>query len=327
MIITKDRRQLTAASVREALRSERDRLFRYDMWNVGIVNEPIGAFLESNTADERDIIWFPRLRRGMYLADPFGIPRDGKIFVFCETYDYRSLKGVISCVELSEDGQASPPKLVLRLPFHVSYPYLVEYRGDIYCVPETAEGQEVGLYKAENFPYEWKKVRTLISGVAGIDNTIFRKDGRWWLMCTDLRDHPNLKLHVWYASDLLGPWKPHERNPVKVDRGSARPAGTPFTLNEQLYRPAQDSSRTYGGRVVIQRMIRLTPAEFEETTAAAVEPSKSGPYPDGLHTVSAVGDMTLIDGKRTAFFRSGLKSGLRESARWRFPKLADSIWR
>ena len=32
-----------------------------------------------------------------------------------------------------------------------------------------------------------------------------------------------------------------------------------------------------------------------------VEPDKNGPYPDGLHTLSAFGDMTLVDGKREQF--------------------------
>jgi hypothetical protein len=30
----------------------------------------------------------------------------------------------------------------------------------------------------------------------------------------------------------------------------------------------------------------------------AVSADRSGPFPAGLHTVSAVGDITLIDGKR-----------------------------
>jgi hypothetical protein len=32
-----------------------------------------------------------------------------------------------------------------------------------------------------------------------------------------------------------------------------------------------------------------------------VEPDKNGPYPDGLHTLSAFGEMTLVDGKREQF--------------------------
>ena len=40
---------------------------------------------------------------------------------------------------------------------------------------------------------------------------------------------------------------------VKTDVRSARPAGTPFVYQGELYRPAQDCSRTYGGSIVIHR--------------------------------------------------------------------------
>jgi hypothetical protein len=108
-------------------------------------------------------------------------------------------------------------------------------------------------------------------------------------------------LHLWYATDITGPWTPHPSNPVKTDVCSARPAGTPFVADGALYRPAQDSSSTYGSRVVINRIVTLTTRCFREEPAAFVAPDSQGPYPDGLHTLSAVGAMTLIDGKRLAF--------------------------
>ena len=49
---------------------------------------------------------------------------------------------------------------------------------------------------------------------------------------------------------------------------------------------------------MINRVHTLTPTAFGEEPIAFVEPDADGPYPDGLHTLSAVGGMTLIDGKR-----------------------------
>jgi hypothetical protein len=68
-----------------------------------------------------------------------------------------------------------------------------------------------------------------------------------------------------------------------------------------LYRPAQDCSRTYGGRVIINRVHTLTPVAFHEEAVVAVNPDSAGPYPSGLHTLSQVGTITLIDGKRMRF--------------------------
>jgi hypothetical protein len=109
------------------------------------------------------------------------------------------------------------------------------------------------------------------------------------------------ELHLWYSSSAQGPWQAHPDNPVKIDVRSARPGGTPFYADGVLYRPAQDCSRVYGGRIVINRVTTLTPTAFHEEPAATVDPDPAGPYPAGLHTLSAVGDVTLLDAKRMVF--------------------------
>jgi hypothetical protein len=68
-----------------------------------------------------------------------------------------------------------------------------------------------------------------------------------------------------------------------------------------LYRPAQDCSNTYGARVVLNRVLVLTPGAFCEEAAATVDPDPKGRYPGGLHTLSKLGNQTLIDGKRSVF--------------------------
>jgi len=52
---------------------------------------------------------------------------------------------------------------------------------------------------------------------------------------------------------------------------------------------------------MINEVLALSPDDFEERVVAVVEPDQNGPYPDGLHTLSAFGDMTLLDGKREQF--------------------------
>ena len=110
--------------------------------------------------------------------------------------------------------------------------------------------------------------------------------------------------------DPRRPVDAHARNPVKYDVCSARSGGTPFVYRGQLYRPGQDCSETYGGAVRLNRITRLTPQEFAEETAAVVRPDPKGPYPSGLHTLSAFGDWTLIDGKRRAWCLPWTPKGL-----------------
>jgi hypothetical protein len=116
----------------------------------------------------------------------------------------------------------------------------------------------------------------------------------------------NEALRIWHAPALTGPWTPHARDPVKVDRSSSRPAGTPFVRDGVLYRPGQDCSLRYGGRVVLNRVDTLTPERYTETPVAAVEPFAAAGFPAGLHTLSAVGARTLVDGNARRFSRAAL---------------------
>jgi len=74
---------------------------------------------------------------------------------------------------------------------------------------------------------------------------------------------------------------------VKTDIRSARPGGTPFEYEGQLYRPAQDCSKTGGGKIVLNRVGRLTPTEFSRRTCCHRCTYADTPYQDGLHTLSA----------------------------------------
>lgn len=280
-----------------------------DQWNIGIVEAPIQNFLNPETVPE--IRWFPEPARDRSLADPFGIAQGNRTTILVEDYDYRIRKGCISVVESMPNNFFSAPKPVIDLPVHLSYPYLLKYQDDVFCVPETEYRREVTLYRANAFPNTWVKIGTLIEGFAAMDPTVFQYEGRWWLLCTDGDTGPDNKLYAWHASDLLGPWLPHAANPLKTDVRSSRPAGTPFMHQGELYRPAQDCSETYGGAVVLNRIIRLTPTEFEEEEITVVKPYADSPYPDGLHTISSAGDITIIDGKRRAFIYHGFQKALR----------------
>jgi len=140
-------------------------------------------------------------------------------------------------------------------------------------------------------------------------------DGRWWLFAASMEQGGVSNLHIWYSPDLFGEWTPHPCNPVKTDVRSSRPAGTPFLHEGKLYRPAQNCSVTYGGGVAINHIKRLTKDEFEEEVVTQLHPEKPGLFPLGVHTLSAIGNQTLVDGKTYLFsfdqFLSVLRSKLR----------------
>ena len=275
--------------------------FRHRQWSIGLVRGPIHRFLDPGFRPR--IEWIEVPSRDEYMADPFGLLRGGRLCVLCERFDRGTKKGTLVAFDWPTHGNHAAPRAVLSLEAHASYPFLIEQDGQVYCVPETFGSQEIGLYRAESYPERWTRVATLIRGFPGVDTSLFQFDGRWWMSSTHA-GAPDRRLYLWHAEQLEGPWQPHPRNPVKDDAASARPAGTPFAWRGTLYRPAQDCSKTYGGRVTINAVEQLTPDAFEEHVHTHVEPDRHGPYRLGLHTLSSVGEVTLLDGLRNVFSRT-----------------------
>ncbi len=287
--------------------------FRHDQWNVGLVDEPIHTFVDPEAI--HSVQWLPTPPRHRFLADPFGVRRDNTTTVLVEDFDYRTRKGRIAAFEGRNGKIERAPAPTIDRAVHMSYPYIVERDGEIYCIPEASEGGGVHLFRALRLPDRWERAGTLIEDFPAVDSTIFRHEGRWWLFCIARGSIPWTRLYGWYADDLLGPWIPHATNPIKMDVRSSRPGGTPFVHNGELYRPAQDCSDTYGGAIALNRVRCLTPDEFEEEIVTFIRPDPHGPFPSGMHTLSAVGDQTLIDGKRYIFAAAGFRHALRSQCR------------
>jgi hypothetical protein len=285
------------------------KVFKRDLYNVGLVEAPIHRFLDP---DFRPVIhWLPKLsRRGAFIADPFGVETGGRKYLLCEYFDYRDRMARILSAEITDTAHIDELRDAIVLDSHISYPFLLEHQGQVFCIPETSRNGEVSLYIMDESPHEWKKERVLLENVSAVDPSIVHFGGYWWLFY-GLRGQGASNLYVSYADNLHGPWRPHAKQPVKTDMASSRSGGTPFVHEGKLYRPAQDCSKVYGGRVVINEVEVLSPSDFAEKTVAAVEPSKTGPYPDGLHTLSAMGSMTLLDGKREQFIACAVSRSMK----------------
>jgi hypothetical protein len=268
------------------------------VWRVGVVHAPPAAFLNPDFAPP--IRWIER-EAAEFLADPFVLAAGGHAWLLTESLDRKSRNGYISCTEILPDWQTRERTTVLRSATHLSYPYAFAHRGEWYVVPESAAENRVSLYKIVDMPHGWERVATLLDGVPACDSTIFQYGGRWWLFCTLRSRDANLNLFAYHAEHLFGPWCEHAANPIKTDIGSARPAGAPFTFKGQLYRPAQDSSIAYGDRIVICRIVTLSPTEFAEETVASYGGSRGRIFRTGNHTLSHTGSTSVIDAKQTVF--------------------------
>ena len=275
--------------VRNIVRHRFDRL-RREAWNIGIV--PISPEAVISGAILRKIQWYPR-PKGASLTDPMAFSANGAVHLLCERMqDTRSI-----CSTTYDGKRWGAIKPAIDAGPHSSHPYMFEYDGRRYCVPDTLDANEVRLYACIEFPRKWELAATVLQGVSAVDTTLFEFDGRWWLFCMDAQTG-GARLHAYHAQTPFGPWLPHMRNPVKVDVRSARPAGAPFYVNGTLYRPAQDCSRTNVGRIAINRIVDLSPSRFAEVTVAYVEPDRRSRFGTALRTLSFAGEYCVVDGKR-----------------------------
>jgi hypothetical protein len=232
-----------------------------------------------------------------FWADPFPVTIDGRYYLFFEEYTYRAAKAHISVVEVDPEGVIAGPFKVLEREYHLSYPFVFEWQGRQYMIPETGSNDSVELYRCVVFPDVWELESVLLEAHNPQDATLVEHDGSWWMFVNVPAYGTAMnwdELHLFRADSPLGPWQPHPRNPVKSDVRSARPAGRLFRRDAVLYRPAQDCSRRYGYAISINRITRLTPHEYAEEGVSKILPEWS-PDVIGTHTLNVLDEVTALD--------------------------------
>ncbi|MGY2047145.1 glucosamine inositolphosphorylceramide transferase family protein [Methylobacterium sp. JK268] len=237
---------------------------------------------------------------GRFLADPIAITVEGRTVLFMEDFDHHRQKGVISAIEFSESGPASPLRRVLEEPWHLSYPFVMAGEGGVWMIPESSANREVALYRADPFPDRWVREATLIRGLAACDATVIAHEGRLWLLATvETETSSCADLHVFSAERLCGPWRAHAGNPVLRDPRVARSAGPMVRRGGRLWRPVQDCARRYGAAVGLTEILRLDDGGYVQATRAVIGPCRAWPG-RRLHTLSQAGPFEFIDGSANA---------------------------
>lgn len=234
--------------------------------------------------------------RDRFWADPCPVATDEGFVIFVEELPFRTNKGHISALHLDRQGTLRHVEPVLEKTHHLSYPFVFDWRGERFMIPETGANRTVELYRATDFPRGWTLERVLMDGVYAVDATLVDIDGRWYMFANvGVEGTLNYdELHVFSAAAPDGPWRPHPRNPVKSDARCARPAGRLFWWNGSLYRPSQDCSGQYGSAIVINKVTRLTPTEFAERPVSRIE-AKWAPGLLGTHTLNSAPGISVAD--------------------------------
>ncbi|MEO8335177.1 MAG: family 43 glycosylhydrolase [bacterium] len=235
-----------------------------------------------------------------FVADPFLIQANGVWHMFFEVFNRRTWLGEIAVATSTDLANWQYQQVVLTEPFHISYPFVFEWKGVYYMIPETHKTRTIRLYKADVFPSKWSLVHTLLSGMRFADATLFRHDDRWWLFTETSPQMKHDTLRLYYADDLMGAWTEHPASPIiEGDARSARPGGSIVSDGHTLLRFAQVCVPRYGLSVNAFVISKLTTSEYEETPAPnnpVLAASGAGWNESGMHHVNAhrVGDGTWI---------------------------------
>jgi hypothetical protein len=281
---------LTAHLARHAGRKVYRKLF-VDQWNLLFrFEDEISTDLSRFTriAPPTDRLW----------ADPFVVCRDGRYWVFIEEKIYARRIAHLSIIEVRRDGTFTIPEKILETPYHLSYPFVFEWQGEHYMLPETGKNRTVSVYRCDRFPDRWKFHCNLMEGIEAVDSNLFFHNDRWWLFSSLVANTgapvwDDLYL-FWADSPLSSDWVPHPMNPVVSDVRRARPAGKIFMRNGRLFRPSQDCSVRYGYGLRINEIVELSPDRYEEREEEFVEPDWSM-NALAVHTLSHDSGLTVYD--------------------------------
>ncbi len=233
-------------------------------------------------------------------ADPFLVPHEGKMYLFAEHIVKGKGHLAVSQYNSHKHQIDGSPVTILKRDTHLSYPFVFQIEDEWYMIPESSGAKELVIYKAVDFPYRWAHFRQVFDSGEWLDTTPLYYQGKWWIFSVFKPEEyasAYQELHLFYCRDILhDQWISHPENPVVSDNRRARPGGAFFWKEGKLYRPGQNCSRIYGGRISLCEVLKLSETEYKETFSEEMY------FPwysrkTSFHTLNILGDLIIGDCK------------------------------
>lgn len=225
------------------------------------------------------------------VADPFMLKVADGWYMFFEVTNRLTNKGEIALATSDDALNWTFKRVVLTEPFHLSYPYVFRWNGDVYMIPETARNRSVRLYRANRFPFRWSHVSTLLTGMRFADSSILRYADLWWLFTDAGKDSKSPELRLYFSKELPGPWTEHPCSPLAGgDPHSSRPGGRVILVSGTPCRFSQNVYPLYGTDVRAFEILELTPTTYRERQVRdqpILGPGADAWNRDGMHHIDA----------------------------------------
>ncbi|HNX29691.1 MAG TPA: hypothetical protein PKN87_09850 [Syntrophomonadaceae bacterium] len=264
-------------------------------WNVGIIESGIADIFDN--PNQFKIRWVKHRYRDRYFADPFLYKQDEKYYyILVEEYVFYEDRGKISCLKVDRKTfELVNKEIILNEAHHLSFPFVRED----WIIPEGYKSGATYAYQELDGGKSYRRIK--ISDEALIDPALLEYNDKYWLFATTKKVAADsvARLSIYYA-DRIGEFTPHEKNPVKIDIKTARPAGQFFRCRGKLFRPVMDCEQSYGHSIRIMEVEKLSVAEFHEKEVLALT-SQDAYYNRGFHTFNVYDGFILVDGYREYF--------------------------
>lgn len=222
---------------------------------------PIGKMLSGGILREfhsdRNIFKYNQIE---IKADPFLFVHNDTLFLFYEE-KRRLSKGYLMMTCTKDLKSFTVPRVILKEPFHLSFPFVFEDQGTVYLLPETGDAGEIRLYRfvddgLSHVVFE----KTLICGEF-VDSSIVFKNNQYYLFTSDRQ----FNQRIFVSSALFGNYLEHTSSPIYTGKDYGRNAGSIIKYNDCFYRPSQDCSRLYGGNVSLHLLSELNQSAISES--------------------------------------------------------------
>ncbi len=258
-------------------------------WQIGIIKSDLRNFLFSNSPYR--IHWMESNFQ-IYKADPFGIEKDGKLYLFYEEYLKSAEYAILKCAILDKNLQIIDDQIILDDGTHKSFPFVFQHIDKYYLMPESGCIDKLIFYEALDFPFIWLEKQVLLN-FAVSDAIIEELDNKWYLFyCKSKTMNENEILFVRVSDNLFCDWQKIEENIVKVNFYDSRNAGKIVNFGGKYYRFAQNCKNQYGESVVVNEIIDFEIARYEEKF---ILEKKLSSLNNGFHTLNSTDNFVLVD--------------------------------
>ncbi|MBR7031444.1 MAG: hypothetical protein IKI06_09465 [Prevotella sp.] len=228
-------------------------------------------------------------------ADPFLFVKGNTLYLFYES-ERSGEKGIIRMKKSDDLSHWSSPVTVLDQPFHLSFPFVFDYAGDVFMIPETQASESIRLYRGNKDLTDFTFERALLTQPRTedvkfnfCDSHLLEKDGIFYLF-TSVSYNWTYHLELYYTDDILNhDFVKHPLSPVYIGNDFGRSGGSIIHLDDNYYRISQDCSRSYGENVSIHRITALDKHVYKEELYKKDILEVGGKiYQDGGHQLNVI---------------------------------------